>query len=127
MIQANAERALADLYELRRIGTYKTGVHRPTLSPEDMESREWLASKLREIGHEVTIDGIAPRMNASKIVLIAATASANTTVAESISPILGSILRNGMTTGFVTVIRKWPTGLRKSALTHCIQNRNRTA
>ena len=47
MIQANAERALADLYELRRIGTYKTGVHRPTLSPEDMESREWLASKLR--------------------------------------------------------------------------------
>ena len=59
MIQANAERALADLYELRRIGTYKTGVHRPTLSPEDMESREWLAAKLREIGHEVTIDGIA--------------------------------------------------------------------
>ena len=58
-IKANAERALADLYELRRIGTYKTGVHRPTLSPQDMESREWLAGKLREIGHDVTIDGIA--------------------------------------------------------------------
>lgn len=58
-IKANAERALADLYELRRIGAYKTGVHRPTLSPQDMESREWLAGKLREIGHEVTIDGIA--------------------------------------------------------------------
>lgn len=58
-IKANAERALSDLYELRRIGTFKTGVHRPTLSPQDMESREWLAAKLREIGHDVTIDGIA--------------------------------------------------------------------
>lgn len=58
-IEANAERALADLYELRRIGAYKTGVHRPTLSPQDIESREWLASKLRAIGHDVTIDGIA--------------------------------------------------------------------
>ena len=59
MITANPDRALADLYELRQIGTYKTGVHRPTLSPEDMLSREWLATKLREIGHDVTIDGIA--------------------------------------------------------------------
>ena len=58
-IRANAERALADLHELRLIGAFKTGVHRPTLSPQDMESREWLAGKLREIGHDVTIDGIA--------------------------------------------------------------------
>ena len=58
-IEANAERALADLYELRRIGAYKTGVHRPTLSPQDIESREWFGSKLRAIGHDVTIDGIA--------------------------------------------------------------------
>ncbi len=57
--QADPDRVLADLTELRGIGTYKTGVHRPTLSPEDMQTREWLASKLREIGHEVTIDGIA--------------------------------------------------------------------
>lgn len=59
MAKANAERALADLYELRQIGTYKTGVHRPTLSAEDMQSREWLCSKLRACGHEAEIDGIA--------------------------------------------------------------------
>ena len=28
MAQINAERLLGDLYELRRIGEYKTGVHR---------------------------------------------------------------------------------------------------
>jgi len=59
MAIANPDRALADLHELREIGRYKTGVHRPTLSPDDMESREWLAAKLRAIGHDVTIDGIA--------------------------------------------------------------------
>ncbi|MBY8977447.1 hydantoinase/carbamoylase family amidase [Rhodobacteraceae bacterium NNCM2] len=53
------DRVLRDLTELRAIGRYKTGVHRPTLSPEDMEARRWLAGKLAEIGHEVTIDGIA--------------------------------------------------------------------
>lgn len=59
MARANAERALADLHELRQIGAYKTGVHRPTLSPEDMQSREWLCAKLRAFGHEAEIDGIA--------------------------------------------------------------------
>ena len=59
MAQANTERVLADLYELRQIGEYKSGVHRPTLSSEDMASREWLCAKLREIGHEAQIDGIA--------------------------------------------------------------------
>ena len=29
----NPERLLGDLYALRGIGTYKTGVHRPTFSP----------------------------------------------------------------------------------------------
>jgi N-carbamoyl-L-amino-acid hydrolase len=59
MIQANCERVLRDLYHLRSIGTFKTGVHRPTLSPEDMETRHWLAGELSAIGHEATIDGIA--------------------------------------------------------------------
>ena len=59
MAKANAERALADLYALRQIGAYKTGVHRPTLSPEDMLSREWLCEKLRAFGHDAQIDGIA--------------------------------------------------------------------
>lgn len=53
------ERVLGDLYELRKMGTYKTGVHRPTLSPEDVKSRHWLAKKLEAIGHTATIDGIA--------------------------------------------------------------------
>lgn len=59
MAEANAERALADLYELRRIGTHLTGVHRPTLSPEDLVAREWLCDKLRAAGHAAEIDGIA--------------------------------------------------------------------
>ena len=59
MLKANADRALADLYRLREIGRYKTGVHRPTLSTEDMQTREWLVSELRAIGHEAGIDGIA--------------------------------------------------------------------
>jgi N-carbamoyl-L-amino-acid hydrolase len=59
MVAANPDRVLKDLYELREIGRYKTGVHRPTLSPDDMEARRWLAEKLHEIGHDVTIDGIA--------------------------------------------------------------------
>ncbi len=59
MAKANPDRALKDLYELREIGAYKTGVHRPTLSPEDMEARQWLANKLQAIGHDTVIDGIA--------------------------------------------------------------------
>ena len=37
-MQVDTGRFLQDLNELRRIGEYKTGVHRPTYSPEDMES-----------------------------------------------------------------------------------------
>ena len=55
----NADRLLGDLYALRRIGEYKTGVHRPALSPEDIQSRHWLADKLTEAGLTAEIDGIA--------------------------------------------------------------------
>ena len=58
MVQINAERFLADLHELRKIGAYKTGVHRPTFSPQDMESRHWLMERLSECGLEASIDGI---------------------------------------------------------------------
>src|SRR4051812_43523324 len=51
-------RFLQDLNELRQIGKYKTGVHRPTYSPQDMESRRWLMARLEEIGLEASIDGI---------------------------------------------------------------------
>ena len=55
----NPERLLGDLYALRKIGTYKTGVHRPTLSPEDVVSRQWLVERMTEAGLDAQIDGIA--------------------------------------------------------------------
>jgi N-carbamoyl-L-amino-acid hydrolase len=51
-------RFLKDLTDLRQIGAYKTGVHRPTYSPVDMESRRWLMDQMAEIGLEPSIDGI---------------------------------------------------------------------
>jgi N-carbamoyl-L-amino-acid hydrolase len=49
---------LKDLYDLRKIGEYKTGVSRPTYSPQDMESRRWLMDRMREVGLDASIDGI---------------------------------------------------------------------
>jgi N-carbamoyl-L-amino-acid hydrolase len=49
---------LRDLYELREIGKFKTGVHRPTYSPQDMESRHWLVERLQACGLDASIDGI---------------------------------------------------------------------
>jgi len=51
-------RLLADLYRLREFGAFKTGVHRPTYSPVDMQSRHWLCERMREAGLEPEIDGI---------------------------------------------------------------------
>ncbi len=51
-------RLLADLHRLRQFGTYKTGVHRPTYSPVDMQAREWLCTRMREAGMTPEIDGI---------------------------------------------------------------------
>ncbi|MFT5448178.1 MAG: N-carbamoyl-L-amino-acid hydrolase [Gammaproteobacteria bacterium] len=59
MIRANTERVLRDLYMLREIGRYKSGVHRPTLSQEDMTTRRWLSEELAALGHNAHIDGIA--------------------------------------------------------------------
>jgi N-carbamoyl-L-amino-acid hydrolase len=58
MVQVDTGRFLQDLDTLRTIGTYKTGVHRPTFSPQDMESRRWLMQQMQEIGLEPTLDGI---------------------------------------------------------------------
>ncbi len=54
----DTDRFIQDLQELRRIGAFKTGVHRPTYSPQDMESRRWLMERMREIGLEPSMDGI---------------------------------------------------------------------
>jgi beta-ureidopropionase / N-carbamoyl-L-amino-acid hydrolase len=52
------DRVLADLYKLRSFGTYKTGVHRPTLSADDIAARQWFAAQCTAAGLETTIDGI---------------------------------------------------------------------
>ena len=54
----DTQRFLQDLDTLREIGRYRTGVHRPTFSPPDMESRRWLCDRMTEVGLEPTIDGI---------------------------------------------------------------------
>jgi N-carbamoyl-L-amino-acid hydrolase len=49
---------LADLHELRRIGAFRTGVHRPTYSPEDMEARRWIMQRMKDSGLEPEMDGV---------------------------------------------------------------------
>ena len=58
MPNIDGQRLLNDLYTLRKMGEYKTGVHRPTFSPEDVQSRHWLAGRLTEAGLTASIDGI---------------------------------------------------------------------
>ncbi len=51
-------RVLRDLRHLKELAAYKTGVHRPSLSPQHVASMEWLKGELDALGHEATIDGI---------------------------------------------------------------------
>ncbi|WP_291297687.1 hydantoinase/carbamoylase family amidase [Elioraea sp.] len=74
MALIDGARLLADLHSLRDFGRFKTGVHRPTLSDQDIASRRWLASRLEAAGLEARIDGIASvygfTRNAGKRLLI---------------------------------------------------------
>jgi N-carbamoyl-L-amino-acid hydrolase len=58
MPRIDPARLLADLHALRAFGRFKTGVHRPSLSPQDVEARAWFAGRLEEAGLEARIDGI---------------------------------------------------------------------
>jgi len=58
MPRIDGARLLADLRRLAEFGRYRTGVHRPTYSPDDVASRAWLAERMREAGTEPEIDGI---------------------------------------------------------------------
>jgi beta-ureidopropionase / N-carbamoyl-L-amino-acid hydrolase len=58
MPQIKSARLLADLRRLAEFGAYKSGVHRPTFSPQDIEARRWLAGRFAEAGLEASIDGI---------------------------------------------------------------------
>ena len=57
-IEIEGARVLADLNALRRIGEYKTGVHRPALTDEHLQSIEWLVARLPEAKLSASIDGI---------------------------------------------------------------------
>jgi beta-ureidopropionase / N-carbamoyl-L-amino-acid hydrolase len=52
------DRLLGDLHKLRTFGPFKTGVHRPTYSADDIASRAWFAEQCTAAGLETTIDGI---------------------------------------------------------------------
>jgi N-carbamoyl-L-amino-acid hydrolase len=58
MPRINGERLLGDLRRIADFGRYQTGVHRPHLSPQDVESRRWLAARMKEAGLDPVIDGI---------------------------------------------------------------------
>jgi beta-ureidopropionase / N-carbamoyl-L-amino-acid hydrolase len=51
-------RVLSDLRALRAIGTYKSGVHKPTFSEPHLRSLAWLIERLPEAGLAGEIDGI---------------------------------------------------------------------
>jgi N-carbamoyl-L-amino-acid hydrolase len=56
--RADGARVLADLHALRAIGTYKTGVHKPTFSEPHLLSLQWLVQCLPAAGLTGEIDGI---------------------------------------------------------------------
>lgn len=60
------DRVLGDLCKLRTFGAYKTGVHRPTLTPDDVAARAWFAARMTEAGLDTTIDGIGNILGRSR-------------------------------------------------------------
>ncbi len=60
------DRLLADLRQLASFGRYQTGVHRPSLSPQDLAARQWLAERMAEAGLDPVIDGIGTLFGRSR-------------------------------------------------------------
>lgn len=60
------DRLLADLRQLASFGRYETGVHRPSLSPQDMAARGWLADRMAEAGLDPAIDGVGTLIGRSR-------------------------------------------------------------
>lgn len=58
MARINPDRLLADLDHLRTFGACDNGVMRPSLSAVDMQSRLWLAQRMRDAGLDARIDGV---------------------------------------------------------------------
>ena len=51
-MRIDGKRLLADLRELAGFGRCGTGVHRPFLSEEDREARDWLVRRMSDAGLE---------------------------------------------------------------------------
>lgn len=66
MPRIDPDRVLKDLRDLARFGAYKTGVHRPSLSSQDLEARRWTMARLADAGLEPQIDGIGSVFGWSK-------------------------------------------------------------
>lgn len=66
MPRIDPQRVLSDLRTLATFGAYKSGVHRPTLSDQDIAAREWFAGRMREAGLETRIDGVANILGKSR-------------------------------------------------------------
>lgn len=58
MPRINGERLIRRLREFATFGAYRTGVHRPTFSPQDMDSRRWLVAQYERLGLSAHIDGV---------------------------------------------------------------------
>ena len=58
MPKIDADRLLRDLRDLAKIGAFRTGVHRPTYSANDIEARHWVMERMRAAGLLPQIDGI---------------------------------------------------------------------
>jgi beta-ureidopropionase / N-carbamoyl-L-amino-acid hydrolase len=67
MPQINGARLLADLRRLAEFGAYKSGVHRPTFSPQDIDARRWLAGHFTAAGLDASIDGIGNVFGRSRV------------------------------------------------------------
>lgn len=65
MPEIDGARLLRDLRLLAEFGRHKSGVHRPTFSPTDVEARHWFVGRLREAGLAAEIDGIGNIMASS--------------------------------------------------------------
>ena len=58
MVQIDGQRLLNSLRKLRTFGALDNGVVRPTYSPIDWESREWLVEQMEAAGLDAVIDGV---------------------------------------------------------------------
>ena len=97
----DAGRTIADLRRLATFGAYKTGVHRPTYSSQDVAARHWIAERMREAGLSPVIDGIGNVIGRS--------------VADGPRLLIGSHSESRTMPAGSTALSAWSTGSRSRA------------